>query len=301
MHSRLPRFRRISPVAPIRLTERDRTIIRLVHRQRFLRSHQIVALTGGSPQQVVRRLQLLYHHGHLERPRAQIQYYELGGSKSITYGLGNKGGALLRQELGIAVDSDSWNEKNHAIGRVFLEHALLVSDVMVSLELACRKRTGVRLLYDDELGLPLERRPFRWRVKLQNGGKLGVIPDRVFALECTDQNGQVQRAYFFLEADRGTMPVARRNLGQTSFQRKLLAYEATWTDKVHQRYLGIPRFRVLTVTTSAARVQSLLEACSQLKRGRGLFLFADTSVLDTDPFSAVWRSGKTGQTSCLLN
>jgi hypothetical protein len=61
----------------------------------------------------------------------------------------------------------------------------------------------------------------------------------VFALEYPDHGGQPQRAYFFLEADRGTMPVIRKVLVQTSFFRKLLAYEATWTNKVHQRQLGI--------------------------------------------------------------
>ena len=111
----------------------------------------------------------------------------------------------------------------------------------------------------------------------------------------------MQRAYFFLEADRGTMPVVRKGLGQTSFFRKLLAYEATWANKVHQRHLGIPHFRVLTVTTISARVQTLLEACSQLKRGHGLFLFADTSVLEKDLFSPVWRNAKTGELSPLLD
>jgi hypothetical protein len=53
--------------------------------------------------------------------------------------------------------------------------------------------------------------------------------------------------HFFLEADRGTMPVVRSGLTQTSFYRKLIAYEATWTQKIHQRHLGIHRFRVLTV------------------------------------------------------
>ena len=301
MASRLPRFKRVSSVASIQLTGRDRVIIRLVHRHRFLRSHQIVALADGSPQQIVRRLQLLYHHGYLERPRAQLQYYERGGSRSIAYGLGDKGGAWLRQEHSLAVRPDSWGEKNHVVGRVYLEHTLLVSDFMVSLELACRKRGDVRLLYEDQLGLPVEKQPFRWQVKMQNNLRLGVVPDQVFALEYADQSGQVQRAYFFLEADRGTMPVIRSNLVQTSFNRKLLAYEATWTQKIHQRYLGIPRFRVLTVTTSAARVKSLLNACAQLKRGHGLFLFADQSVLQKDQFSPVWHNGKTVALSPLLD
>lgn len=300
MENRLPRFKRVSTVAPIQLTERDRDIIRLVHRHRFLRSKQMLALLGGSEQQTVRRLQLLFHHGYLERPRAQLQYVERGGSQPIAYGLGKKGGELLRRELGIAVNSDAWSEKNTTAGRMFLEHTLLVSEIMVSLELACRKR-GVRLLYEDELALPAARPMFQWWVKAAGGTKLCVIPDRVFALEYPDQNGQTQRAYFFLEADRGTMPVIRKGLVQTSFFRKLLAYEATWTNKVHQRHLGIPRFRVLTVTTIAARVTSLLEACSQLQRGHGLFLFADQSVLEKDVFAAVWRNGKSGGLSPLLD
>src|ERR1039458_7361134 len=204
---------------------------------------------------------------------------------------------LFKQELG---DSSLWSKKNQGIGQVFLEHALLVSETMVSLELACRNH-GIRLLYEDELELPVEKQPFQWRVKIAGGMNLGVIPDRVFAVECLDQTGQVQRAHFFLEADRGTMPIVRKQLAQTSFRRKLLAYEATWANKVHQRHLGIPRFRVLTVTTIAARVSSLLQACSQLKRGHGLFLFADQSVLKHDLFSPVWHNGKTVELSPLLD
>jgi hypothetical protein len=93
--------------------------------------------------------------------------------------------------------------------------------------------------------------------------------------------------------------LTRKGLTQTSMYRKLLAYEATWTNKVHQRYLGIHRFRVLTVTASAKRLASLLEACSKLKRGHGLFLFADQTILDKDIFSD-WQSGKLGDTANLF-
>jgi DNA-binding Lrp family transcriptional regulator len=291
--SRLPRFKRVATVAPIHLTKRDREIIRLIHRHRFLRSHQIIALIGGSAQPLSRRLQRLFHHGYLERPRAQLQYYERGGSQTIAYGLGNKSCSLLQ------LNPISWGEKNRAIGRMYLAHALLVSDVMVSLELACRQY-GIRLVHEDELHLPVEA-PLHWRVKIRDGTKLGVIPDRVLALEYTDQYGSTQRVYYFLEADRGTMPVVRQKLTQTSIYRKLLAYEATWANKVHQRHLGIPRFRVLTVTTSAARVKSLLDACSRLQRGHGLFLFADESVLQKDLLAAVWQCGKAAAMSALVD
>jgi hypothetical protein len=282
----------------MQLTKRDREIIRLIHRHRFLRSHQIVALVASSPQQVLRRLKLLYHHGYLERPRAQLEYYERGGTRPMVYGLSAKGGLLLERELGVAA---AWSE-NHDVGRLFLDHAILVSDVMVSIELACRKSGDIRLLYEDQLALQSQRNHFQWQVKVPDRGvTLGVVPDQVFALEYADHTGQVQRMYFFLEADRGTMPVVRSGLAQTSFYRKLLAYEVTWTQKVHQRKLGIHRFRVLTVTTNAMRVTSLLEACSRLKRGHGLFLFADRTVLEKDPFSPVWQCGKSAKISALLD
>jgi hypothetical protein len=237
----------------------------------------------------------------LERPRAQIDYYHQGSSRHIVYGLGNKGGEmLLKQEPGVAFCELSWGEKNRAAGRMFLEHALFVSDVMVTIELACSER-GIRLVTERELVLPGKRQPFQWRVNIHSRLKLGVIPDRVFALEFLDPSGTSQRAYFFLEADRGTMPVTRRNLSQTSFYRKLLAYEATWTQNLHRTRFGFHRFRVLTVTTSAARVKSLVDACSQLERGHGLFLFADRTILSGDVFSSIWQTGKPGETGSLLD
>jgi hypothetical protein len=293
-------------VAPMQFTERDRAIIQLVHRHRFLRSSQIVALVGDSSQPLLRRLQLLYHHGFLERPRAQLDYYHQGGSRHMVYGLGNKGGALLRQERGVAVRQLPWGEKNRSVGGIFLEHALLVSDVMVAIELACRRAGNIRLLTDDQLPLPPEiarqRQPFRWKVNVNNQLQLGVIPDRVFALEVPDQSGNPDRAFFFLEADRGTMPVRRRNLFQTSFYRKLLAYEATWSQAIHCIRFGFHRFRVLTVTPNAERVRSLVESCSQLRSGHGLFLFADQASVEKPGaiFAPIWQPGRQGERRTLL-
>src|ERR1035437_1866799 len=120
---RLPRFKRTSAVAALELTERDREIILLVHRFRFLRSSHICSLVPGSPQQLLRRLKLLYHHGFLERPRAQLDYYHKGGSRRMVYGLGSKGAAFLRRDLDAGFGKVRWGEKNRAVGRVFLEHA----------------------------------------------------------------------------------------------------------------------------------------------------------------------------------
>src|SRR5260221_6605673 len=62
---RLRRFERAASPAPMELTARDRNIIQLVHRQRFLRSSHFAALMADTSQQLLRRLQLLFHHGFL--------------------------------------------------------------------------------------------------------------------------------------------------------------------------------------------------------------------------------------------
>lgn len=293
---RLPRFRRVPEVAAMQLTERDHDILRHVHRHRFLRSSHLAALIGGSTQHLLRRLRLLYHHGYLERPRAQIDYYHRGGSRCLAYGLGKQSAALLQLER----SPSAWSAKNDGVGRLFLEHALMVSDVMVSLEVACRQNGRVRLLIGEDIPIPAETRnqsePFQWRVTLASRTKLGVIPDRVFALEFLDQPKDRNRVLCFLEADRATMPVARRTLTRSSFERKLLAYEATWTQGLHKSRFGFQRFRVVTVTSSPQRVNSLVETCQRLERGQGLFLFTDLHSFQASPdvLAGEWRSGHGG-------
>lgn len=296
--TRLPRFKRSPEIPAFQLTARDREILHHVHRHRFLRSDHLTALTAGSSQQVLRRLQRLYHHGYLERPRCQIDYYHKSGSRRIAYGLGNKGAAWLKQEQSLPFDKLDWKRKNR-VGRLFLEHALLVSDIMASVELACRKRPDVRVLSADDLEMVDAREPFQWNVNIGNH-RCGIIPDKVFGLEF---NGE--RCWYFLEADRATMPITRSDMSQTSFQRKLLAYEMTWTQKIHQKDFGIHRFRVLTVTTNSERVISMIAACKKLKSGRGLFLFTDAKEMKTqaDIFSLCWqtaRAGGTGKTGVSL-
>ena len=284
---RLKRFSRSPQVSLIKLTTRDRVIISLVARHRFLRSTHIIALAGGSTQQISRRLQLLYHHSYLERPRAQLEYFHRGGSQHIVYGLGSKGAKLLAEEFGDAFGKQKWSEKNRTVGRMFLAHALLVSDVLVAFQLACT--TGaVRYIPQYELfpdGI-------RWSVTLDGGRKLGVLPDAAFALERMKDDGTAERACFFLEADRGTMPVVRKNLAQTSFRRKFLAYAATWSQGLHRTRFDLNRFRMLTVGTSKPRLDALRKECVKLKSGKGLFLFLHKDAL-AEPASLltpVWSS-----------
>jgi hypothetical protein len=302
LHTRRPRFDHASMRRMI-LTPRDLELLRAVHRHRLLRSTHLAALSGGSVQTTLRRLQLLFHHGYLDRPPMQLDWYARG-SEPMVYALGNQGAEVLEAEGGMSRGGGvRWDTKNRNLSRVFLHHTLAVAEVMVAFEAACRSREGVRFIPPEEVlaSAPPETRrlrlPFRWQVEIRQGGKhhrLGVEPDRIFGLSFNGMPENRQRAYFFLEADRGTMPVVRKGLGQTSFRRKLFAYHETWRQGLHKTHFGIPNFRVLTVTTSEERVQHLVEACRSLGGGGSrLFLFTDRERLgEEDILAHDWRNGR---------
>ncbi len=269
--SRRPRFRRTSDIPPFALTGRDSHIIRYLAKYRFLRSSHLLLLIPGSQQQILRRLQLLFHHGYVDRPTAQIDYYQRG-SKAMIYGLGKQGMRFLHRENGLAPGKLDWTTRNQRITRYFMQHTLAVADVLVAVELSCRAN-----------GLEFVRHPstaggaFKWKVPLRlttPSISIAVVPDAVFGLK----SGSHTR-WFFLEADRATMPVERNNLKQTSFGRKLLAYHETW--RLNPLRDSFPRFQVLTVTTTPERASHLAQTARRLTRGKGagLFLFTDHSAL----------------------
>lgn len=314
--ARKPLFKRVA-VDNIEITERDVEIIRQVAKHRFLRSSHIVALVPGSAQKTIRRLQLLYHHQMLDRPREQIEYYQKLGSKPMVYGLGNKGADLLAERMKYPRGKINWAAKNKTVGPIFLEHTLLTADFMVALEVACRENGRVRLIEAEEIlakapeSTRKRRNPLGWNVTVEEVEKadrprhtLGVIPDKIFGLRYLDKPDGKNTAYFFLEADRATMPVMRSNLRQTSFYRKLVAYYATWETELHTKQFNIKNFRVLTVTSSQSRVRNLIEANKALAKGTGsrLFLFTDEASLKKagNPLTMDWQSGKEGETVRLV-
>jgi hypothetical protein len=288
---RLPRFKRSPNASPIRLTERDHEVLRHVHRHRFLRSDHLRSLLPGSHQQLLRRLQKLFHHGYLDRPRAQLSYYHAGGSNPYCYGLGSKGAKLLAELSGGTRPRLERTNVNQCVRQHYLKHTLLIAEVMVAIETACACNRTIRFLPQDELASRINLRdPFRWTVNVHSR-RLGVRPDNVFGLENAHTG---ERSFYFLEADRTTMPVTRRNLRQSSYFRKLLAYEATWKQDIHRTRFGFHRFRVLTVTTSAARVKHLIEVCRQLEHGQGLFLYTAAASFrpQADSLSVAWETAK---------
>ena len=298
---RRPRFARAAP-PPLRLTDDDIAVLQHVAKHRFLRSTHLVQLLDRSPKKLVERLGLLYHAGYLDRPRAQLDYYATAGSAPMVYALGNKGAAVLAEIHGGTAPKVDWTDKNRTARRPFIEHTLLIADVMVAVEIAVRARPDVRLMEPAEILArapePTRRSKSPWRLtaRLSVAGiprEIGIIPDKAFGLDFTAER---KRSYFFLEADRATMPVHRASLDQTSFVRKLLTYWQAYRAAEHTRQLGIGNFRVLTVTSSRERVASMVAALREVSGGMAsyMFLFAAHADLTatSDILDMEWVTGK---------
>ena len=138
---RRPRFRRVETPPPFQLTARDLAILHAVARFRFLSSTLIIRLVGGSSQQILRRLQLLFHHGYLDRPTSQVAQLAHAfdfGNRPFIYGLGRAGAHVLA-EAGIPLKEKlDWTTKNARATAQFLAHTIETAETMIAFELACR-------------------------------------------------------------------------------------------------------------------------------------------------------------------
>jgi Replication-relaxation len=305
--TRQKRFYRSADPRPMKLTTRDINLLAHVAKHRMLSSDQLAMLDGGSAQNMRRCLRALFDHGYLDRPGAQLAQATITGPQPMVYGLTRKGARALREHETLIDPTLNWSDKNRRAGSVFIAHTVAVGDFMAKLEVACRTRDDVELLEAKAIiaNAPpktrMAREPLRWLAKVSDRGEFktaSVIPDELFGLAFADGTA----SYFMLEIDRGTMPVVRKGTNRTSFTRKLQTYYEGWKQKRHEEQLGIRQFRVLTVTTSPVRVQTMVAAVQDLTAGAGsnVFLFAVAGALEgRSPLDLEWISGK-GEAVSLL-
>jgi len=264
-----------------RITPRDIAIVERVARHRFLRSSHLASLISGSPEAIRRRIGHLHRAGYLERLPVRQSHRRHGGSEARVYGLSRKGASLLKKHSSLSPARLDWLRNRHDKRESFA-HGLMISDYLVAMEQSTR-HSDVMFISPEELRNRVfgDWKQFAWRVTIEHRRApvpCAVVPDEVFALEHND-SGHID--FFFLEADCGTMPVKRRNLAQTSFHRKLLAYFTSWEKRIPQSRFGIPAFRVITITTSSDRIANMIEANRAISGGHGsrLFLFANVDSL----------------------
>jgi len=295
-------FQRPGSPRAFRLTERDLRLLANIERLRLASGEQLAALDGGSAQNVSRALLALWENDYVERLLGQMESRVLyKGSFPLIYGLTRQGAWLLRKHgydvrRRVLYETD----KQRQAGWRFIEHRVDITEFMVQLELACRNRSDLALIQRSQILDAADKLQRDRRVRLYANVRvdgehklLSVDPDETFGLRLT--NAQ-KECFFFLERDRGEMPVHRRkNKEQTYFAKKMQTYYEANRAGEHEREFSLPNFRVLTVTTTKERVAQMSKAQQELTSGRGsnLFLFIDEeSLRHKNPLEADWINGK---------
>ena len=129
-----------------------------------------------------RRLNWLFHQGYVNRPKVPVHHPR-------SYAMTNKGGALLARHHGIP-------RKRYETGspsRLYLEHALGLSDFMLHVERSCRRRKDVKLIYEHEIlehGSDELRKRHGWPVTIEwegNDLEIWIVPDRLFGIQFLDK------------------------------------------------------------------------------------------------------------------
>ena len=275
--STFKKFSRGGVADPLRIQPRDIALLRDMWEFRFLNTEQILALHDGSRRNLKASLNLLFQHGYLDRP--VVQKTARLATSHIVYSLGRKSAEVLASNA---------EEREGILRRVrevekslvpIIGHSLMISQFRVCLTLALRKKGSriTRWLQGQDLKEVLSYR----------GANPPLVPDAYFKIE--DEGDTIN---FFLEADRATMTTER-------FVRKLKIYWSWREDKTLQEKLRLTHYRVLTITPSEGRSESLRAAGKDGDpRGSGslMYLFAPETRYNIGTpdavLQAVWKSPK---------
>ena len=251
-------------------------------------------------------MRLLHRHGFVDRPPAQAAYLSSflhEGNVSLVHSITRKGMRLLADN-GIPADPRlDWTTKNTGNTALFLAHALQVSETMLAFRLAMPTDASLRLIDHNEL-LPSfsdaareSEFPYRLVVTLQEDRKpftFRVIPDRLFSIT----GGNAQRWNFALEIDRGTeslTPRSKKLSAKSTFRKKIAGYFHAWQHSKHTEMWNFQSFRCLTITTSDARIDHMIDVQRDVTgdTAAGLFLYSTRERLDEHGvLGPAWRSSK---------
>lgn len=209
-------------------------------RYRYLRSNFVAAFHGGSQQHRKRDLGRLRRRGLLSAPEQQKNSANYRYTPRV-YELSPKGkAALIANGL----------TPTHWVGERQFWHQLMVADIVMSFEIACKKR-GLRFRHRKDI---IGAAPLTFPASISHqfpkhfDRYSGVLqPDELFAINDT---------YFILEADRQNEPISRPTLATSSYLRKILQYRAVLKSGSYKEL--IPNMLVLNITTSAAHADNIM-------------------------------------------
>ena len=273
---RASRHKRLRSPPRMRLTERDKQVVKVVNDFRVMRQDQVQRLLFPSRNTAQIRLWLLWQHAYLRREFLPVT----GGIQTslVLYVLDKRGAELLQSEFGYDRESLRYSRRP-SLTHQFLDHTLGLSEIRLAVTLSCREHDYQLKTWMDENTLKSNYD------KVQVGQRLvAVLPDAYFVIGAP--RGDI---HFFLEYDRGAEHLRY-------FKRKMAAYVAYYrTGKCDARY-GTNRIRVLTVN-EGGRTGAGWKRLANLKRvteevgGRRRFWFGGLADVAWEDFlsAAIWQ------------
>jgi hypothetical protein len=274
------RKRRTLSASPIELKEKDKKILRAVHKLRAVEVLHIEKLFGISQTYAKERLTLLYDNAYLElvpRPYAP---------KQLVYRLGSEGARVLAAEMEVSLASfrywgkgDDKDRRKTEVSPYFIEHTLELTSIRIAFQQSAEVNGFTVEEWRDESEM---RRPEN-RIRVSIEPAPGKPPELVTLYP---------DGYFRLRTPHESVC--------TRWKRKILAYkEYVRSRAFHEAYGlsgGATPLRILTTTPSKARAENLKEAVEAfgLPKLSTMFLFARLAmVLERDALtSPIWmRAG----------
>ncbi len=224
--------------------------LEVLNRRRLARRNFLTAYVGGSEQNRRKEIGTLFEAEYLHR-----HPYDGDGRPEFSYPskffyIYSKG---LRADRALKA-SGIMPIKHPDIGEQFW-HQMFIDDILLSIEIACKQQgltftDQYEILGDRPLELPCSISFTFAKTGNTHSSQKALGPDALFAINGT---------YFALEADRGTEPIERSNLEQSSYLRKFLQYRDVLKKETYKTEWDVPNLMVLHISTRQARTEALME------------------------------------------
>ena len=274
---REPKLSRSGKPVIARLSEDDITVFKLLAHYRYLPSDYLAALTGRSLPALQARLEILCRkpNCYINRPHQQRDNAD-ANARRLIYELDDKGADEIANR-GII-----YLRRKHL--RNFA-HELMACIIAASFEIGTKTSPGIRIIGWDELidssQMPAATKQLtNPQVLLFSGdGKQEEIASdwRPFVIERNFQS----KSYFFVfgfEADCGTEPIDTADSERSAIRNKFIAYLTALEHDVPRQRYGATTFMIPFITTTQARMRSMIALLERLRPGplAKRFLFKHT-------------------------
>lgn len=248
---RRPRFKIAKNPPSIQITDRDIKLLNVLYRYRLLTTTQIQKLVFTPPagktkpvhiNSCRRRLAKLFHNRFVNR--LKIPYFPNSGTPEMVYVLDKNGVEILSRQSEINTKQLLLRPANNRLGLQWVDHAINVSQVRITIEIATRNSFLELREWLSEYDLNTRQKHFG-----TNQMTLKKIPDGYFVIYNKERK---TIAGFFLEVDRGTESYSPKIVS------KIQAYYQYCFSGQYQRDFGLKAFRVLFVVNTASRLESIV-------------------------------------------